>query len=132
MVDSQERPDDDATLVAAWLQHSQDHQDTHFWAWYRVNEIVNSDPQHGFALVLALADQASDEVIGSVGAGPLEDLVRTFHEQVVPKLEQAAREHPRLVEALCRIWLSQGAVPAETEARLQKLTGGRILVLNDY
>jgi hypothetical protein len=50
------------------------------------------------------ADGASEELLGAIGAGPLEDLLRRHGEEAMDLIEPAADGIPALLTALGNVW----------------------------
>jgi len=83
----------------------QRHED--FWAWEEVNDKVSSgDLDRAYDIILLLLKTAAtDDELGYVAAGPLEDLVDGYGDRALDRLEQACDEDSRLQFALSGIWL---------------------------
>jgi Domain of unknown function (DUF4826) len=111
-------------VVEAWFAYEET-----FWAWERVRDIAENDPELGWRVVLLLVDGApSEEVLESVAAGPLEDLLGAHGEQFVERVEERARVDERFRQCLAGVWLTRGDLPPEVEQRLVGASGGEILV----
>src|SRR5687768_11985937 len=122
-------PSELAHLVEVYHRHGLQRRDEDFWAWQRVHDIVNGpDPEHAFALVLALVAAAPDHRLEHVGAGAVEDIVETHAPVLIDRFEIEARRDPRFREALGSIWLVAEEIDPLILARLQDVTGGTILV----
>jgi len=116
-------------LVDAYLRHASERREEDFWAFDRVGEVVRGpDPERAFELVEALVRAAPDDRLGYIGAGPVEDLVEQHSAVLIDWIEGAARRDPRFREALASIWLVVEDVSSDALARLQAVTGNRILV----
>ena len=71
-------------------------------------------------LLQALVDAApSEDALGYLGAGPIEDLISHYrHGPVVSvEVERHARQDPRFARAIAGVWLGS-AVPREVKDRL--------------
>ena len=126
------KPDGDTSideLVAVYHRYVSTGAATDFWAWDRVGEIVRGpDPERAWDLVAALVHASSDDRLGYVGAGPVEDLVNHHGASLIDWIVGEAKRDPRFCEALASIWLVQEDVPPEVLRRTQEATGGRIRV----
>lgn len=100
-------------LVACWLEH----HDT-FWAWDEVQQIVGDpDAEKAWELILALiAESPSDEVLGAIAAGPLEDFLSCRGEAFVTRAAERAEEDPRFRACLRGVW--QAGMSEELWARV--------------
>ena len=72
-------------------------------------------------LVEALIASAPDsDAVAVVSAGPLEELVYDHGAALVGEIERRARQDPAFGKALRSVWLDNGALPPEVEARLRE------------
>jgi hypothetical protein len=68
--------------------------------------LVRHDPDRCWELTCLLVNKAnSDEAIGFVAAGPLEDSLRKHGLAVIDRIEQASQQNVRLQTALSRVWI---------------------------
>jgi hypothetical protein len=96
-------PPDDERVVDSWFIREEA-----FWAWERVGDIVENDPQLAWRVILLLiGDAPSDEVLGSVAAGPLEDFLRLHCEHFIEHVEARARTDDRFRMALQGVWKTE-------------------------
>ena len=96
-----DRVDDDLTeLVAAyWTQHRLSQGDrtrrlesaAYFWAWERVEDIVNVGDDRALAVLDALL-AAPEADVAYVGAGPIEDLVQIADARIITAIERRCRQ----------------------------------------
>jgi hypothetical protein len=82
------------------------------------------DPPEGIVpVVVALAEAAGEdmEMLGSVGAGPLEDLVHSASKdaRLLDALERAARQEPSVRTAMRTVWMGPDVAPT-VKQRLMK------------
>jgi hypothetical protein len=71
--------------------------------------------------LVAIAEAAPEEVLGWVGAGPLEDFIKDDRDRVAWVEEQAARS-ARFRRALGNVWIDN-AVSHETLLRIERAAG---------
>ena len=122
-------PTESEHLVAIYHRYGREGEDTDFWAYDRVGEIVQgSDSARAWELVLALVRTADDDRLDYVGAGPVEDLVNRHGSTLVDSIVAEARRDSRFRQALASIWLVQEDVQPEVLRRLRDATHGKILV----
>ena len=70
-----------------------------------VDRMTREKPDEAWAIVLALIEAASDElVLANVAAGPLEDLLSHHGKTVIDRIEEAAPRHPKLRGCLEMVW----------------------------
>ncbi|MDQ2838257.1 MAG: hypothetical protein M3Y42_06125 [Actinomycetota bacterium] len=90
-----------------------------------VDALTESAPSGVVDVIVTLADatEGDDELLGWVGAGPLEDLVSHSRNSlaVLDDVERAARLEPMFGKALWRVWLGTGDVPELARHRLAEL-----------
>jgi hypothetical protein len=94
-------------LADNYLRHHAANRDEDFWAWQRVHEIVlGGDLDRAWEITLLLLQKAqTDDALGHVAAGPLEDIVDGYGDQALDRLEEACDKDSRLQFALSGIWL---------------------------
>ncbi len=128
-----ERSDRD-TLIEAYFRNARvsPEDDTDWWAWQEVSEIVHNDPPDvAWDLLLAMIRQAPEDLVDDIAAGPLEDLVTRAGTELIDALETTARREPRVRQALGGIWVSWGAFPEDVMSRLIRASGDRINPLGE-
>jgi Family of unknown function (DUF6869) len=96
--------------------------------WWAVELLMDSDflsdeRRVRQTLTLLINQAPSEDVLGVVAAGPLENFV-TDDEDRLRWIEEQAKESPRFREALRRAWLWD--LPAEAFARLERAAGGEL------
>jgi hypothetical protein len=106
-------PPEEEHVVESWFVREEN-----FWAWERVRDIVENDPELAWRVIALLVENApSDDVLGSVAAGPLEDFLGLYAEAYIERLETWARRDRRFRDCLKGVW--QTDVPDELWARVQ-------------
>jgi hypothetical protein len=77
------------------------------WAWSEVDDLVRRDPDKGWEITCILVNKASsDEALGFVAAGALEDLLRKHGLTVIDRVEHESQENVRLQTALSGVWIT--------------------------
>ena len=116
------------TVIATWIRHAQERRKEDFWAWDWVKARVlwDGSAEEAWTITTELVRAAPDELLGFIGAGPVEDLVNRFGGELIDWIEGEARRDPRFQDALGAIWLQIGTLPPEIEARIVAASGGRI------
>ena len=95
------------TLADTYLRQCATKRDEDFWAWQEVERLVRSgDLGVAWGITLLLLRKAqTDDALGYVAAGPLEDIVDGYGDQALDRLEEACDKDSRLQFALSGIWL---------------------------
>ena len=85
-------------------------------------EIIQKAPELGFVFILSvLATTADEEILGSLSAGPLENLLAFHGASVIDKIEDEARRSPRFRALLRGVW--QNKTPDEVWKRVLTASG---------
>jgi uncharacterized protein DUF6869 len=87
---------------------------------------VQDEPERAWPVILVLVQQASEDQLGAIGAGPLEHLIDDHAEAFIDRIEAAALRDTRFQEALSAIWLNSLYQKQEIVARLVAASGGAI------
>jgi hypothetical protein len=95
----------DSELVAAYLRYFDTNDESLFWAWERIEDVVLSDPECGWSLILTLvAEAANERCLSYVAAGPLENMLNRHGDAVIARVELQARRDPKFRLALSNVW----------------------------
>jgi hypothetical protein len=88
------------TLTDAYLRgHHEDH-----WAWEEWQRIVKADLNAAWKLTLLMLERAgSDDRLGRVAAGPLEDLIELHGHKALDLIEEECKKNSRLQAALSQV-----------------------------
>lgn len=98
------QPDEELRVAHSWLEVQR-----HWWAWEQVHRLSEGDPHAAWSLLGTLVDLAdSDELLGDIGAGPLEDFVRAHATQFIRELEMKAATDPRFRRLLSNVLIPSG------------------------
>jgi hypothetical protein len=90
------RSDQIEALVAAWLEFERTPENTPEWesrrsVVFQFDELCTSNPEAAWKAILAIVERESDEeILGTLAAGPLEDLLSRHGEALVERVEQQA------------------------------------------
>ncbi len=85
-------------LADAYLRNHRDQdKNVDFWAWEEVHDLVKTDLDAAWNVTLLLLEKAeSDDEIGYIAAGPLEDLIDIHGHKALDRIEEAADKNRRL------------------------------------
>ncbi|HEY0702487.1 MAG TPA: hypothetical protein VGD60_06950 [Candidatus Acidoferrales bacterium] len=88
-------------LAIAYLHYFETKRKEDRWAWAEVDDLVRRDPQNGWEVTRILVNRStSEEALGFVAAGPLEDLLKKHGSALIDRIEDECRENDRLRVAL--------------------------------
>lgn len=91
-------------LADVYLRHGRTCNDEDFWAWEEVHGIVKADLDRGWQVTLLLLEKAaSDDEVGYVAAGPLEDLIDIHGHKALDLVEPECENNARLRLALSTV-----------------------------
>jgi len=109
-------------LIAGWLalqdavSGSREYDDA-FWAHEDLDELCSSSPDDAWEVILGvLARTPSDRALGSLAAGPLEDLLARHGPSVIERVEREARQSRAFANLLGGVW--QNTMPDDIWARV--------------
>jgi hypothetical protein len=111
-------------LVSAWIalhKHGRkiSERDEGFWAWEQLHELVQDDPEQAWLCLIDIWNRTSDDdVLGSLAAGPLEDLLTQHGPLFIDRIETTARKDPKLRKILAGVW--KNAMPHPLWDRVRK------------
>jgi uncharacterized protein DUF6869 len=90
------------TLVLNWIANAET-----FDAWEDVDEMVTERPEEAWRLIRDMVDVAPDHLLGTIAAGPLEDLLNRHGKKFVERVELAAATDSRFQQCLRGVWFSE-------------------------
>ena len=97
----------DKEIVRAWNQLQ-----LNWWAHEEVFDACHEKPRRAWRLLGYLADAAvNKELVGDLGAGPLEDFIRLHAPQFISPIEARARANRRFRRALTKAYLPKATDP---------------------
>jgi hypothetical protein len=103
-----EKSDNEIVDAYIALQHSPEgspENDNLFWSFEEMLEIVGQEPDRALRIILAiLAKDDNAKVVQNLAAGPLEDLLSGYGEEMIGKIENEARENPKFAHLLGGVW----------------------------
>ena len=95
--------DDRQRVVAAWLAIQRN-----WWAYEKLESLCSKDPDEAWKTIVSLVNLAeTDCLLGDIGAGPLEDLLRTFGPVLIEQVEIEMANNARLHISLSHVHLSE-------------------------
>lgn len=114
-------------IVSTYLRYQRTGDEIDFWAWEIVSGLVSEARDEAWLMLLAIIDAADDddEVLGCVGAGPLEDFVSSYGPDYLDEIEREAALRPGLRSALSAMWVWDD-LPAVAFERIAKAAQGNL------
>ena len=99
-------------LVSGWIdfhkaeQNSVEYEES-FWSFMLMEDLVEDFPYDALEVILLIVDRdQSDSTMGSVAAGPIEDLLTKHGPKVIDRIEREARRNKHFNHALGGVWQS--------------------------
>lgn len=115
---------DDDRVARAWLSYHEAEQDCDFWAVERLLQLLSTEPQRAWNIVLGInsltvAHPLREYLNGVISAGPLEELIHMHGKWLIGQIEEQASKDRRLREQLGHVYL-RGDLDADIRERLIK------------
>ena len=93
--------DADERIIEGWFTHEEN-----FWAFNAMDDLCDEDPQLAWSITLDLIARADDEnEVGSIAAGPLEELIRKHPNVIWDDLIAKAHTDERFRSAVHGVWV---------------------------
>jgi hypothetical protein len=93
--------DERQVLATSWLTMQR-----HWWALEALHRQLKEQPQEAWLTLLCVIETAEDaEMLQTIGAGPLEDLLRSHAEALIASVELEAVANSKLRIALSHVWV---------------------------
>jgi hypothetical protein len=87
-------------------------------------DLIYSDPIRAWPLLLDLVAETAEDLVGFVGAGPVENFIWQNGAAFIEHIEAEARTNSRFRAAAFEINLARGHFPADIESRVVAAIGG--------
>ena len=100
-------------LIVSWISFHKTEKDSdvykrNLWAFEKLNGLAEGDSDLCLDIVLSILDRDDDkQVIGSLAAGPVEDLLVVHGNDVVEKIEELASENAAFRHMLGGVWQNE-------------------------
>ncbi len=113
-------------LINSWILYNSARKnsidrDKHYWAEERLNDLVMNEPQQALTIILELMESDLNEhAFSCLAAGPLEDLLADWGDEIIDQVEELARKNPKFNQLLRGVW--QNAMSDEVWARIKKVS----------
>ena len=77
-----------------------------FWAIETLMDLTEEDPEMAWEIILAILEEdSSEKILGNVAAGPLEDLMCVYGEEIMDRIESQAQRDPVFKKCMAGVWL---------------------------
>ena len=109
-------------LIVGWLALQQSpsncaEYDERFWAYEELDDLCTDSPEDTWEVILGiLAQSPSDRALGSLAAGPLEDLLSRHGPSIIERVGLEACRNPAFASLLGGVW--QHTMPDDIWARV--------------
>jgi len=118
--------DSEITNIAdGWVKYSLTEKrgdDTFFWAWERLHDLVYKEPEEAWRIIERLPQiDTSDFMLASVAAGPVEDLLCYHGERFVDRIETLGLRDRLWRRLLGAVWKS--TTPETVWKRIKVVAG---------
>jgi len=117
----------EAKLTADWIKlqyalRNGDATDDLIWVVDLMNELVDSNPTECLRVIERIATiDKSEFIAASLGAGPVEDVMRLHGRSILPQIEMRAAADENLRRTLGGVWIH--TVPEDLRERWSRLVG---------
>ena len=96
-----------------------------FWVWECYGNLVHHAPEMALDLICDTLDAVeTDEEIGALAAGPMEDLISEHGEEVIARVERLAWSDIKFRQMLMGVW-SQGKDDGDVWQRVLRARAGK-------
>jgi len=102
--------DENHSLADAWIRFHHLTKESSaraglWWAWERLDELCRKEPDTAWHIIQEIiAQDESDKILASVGAGPFEDLLVHHGARVIDQVESCARANAAFKRMLGVVW----------------------------
>jgi hypothetical protein len=101
-------------LVKAWIEATEGSENdpgknSDNWAVQKVIEMwLNDEHEQLWATIISITNNTeSDWVLECLGAGPLEDLLRTYASNYIDRVAEEVKKSKKFKKALSSVWLDE-------------------------
>jgi hypothetical protein len=107
-------------LKEKWIEYHSTNDKSLFGAWECLNTLVFEQPEKAWTVVLGILEQTnSDDIISSLAAGPLEDLLSEHGDIFIDEVELKTRQNPKFTKLI--LGVLQGGMSKEIWSRVKLL-----------
>lgn len=110
--------DADERLIEGWFAYEES-----FWAFSTLKDVMDEEPLLAWSITLELIERADESELGTIAAGPLEDLIQGWPDVIWDDLTKKAYEDAKFREALRGVWVFEGDAAYERFAELMETVG---------
>lgn len=76
-----------------------------FWAFSKMEDLCNNDPENCWKVIQLIRElDGSDTVLANLAAGPLEDLLVSYGETFIDRIEVLAKDDTQFKKLLGAVW----------------------------
>ena len=89
----------DERRIDAWFRYEEN-----FWSFETMNDLVSERPEEAWPVFLRMLEGADEGHVGSLAAGPLEDLLHAHGPLLIDRIAAEARSNAKLRDALTGVY----------------------------
>ena len=107
-------------LTHTWVKYHHDNNNHDYWAFEQMEDLIHSDPETAWSYILEIMEfETSDNILGNLAAGPLEELLYNHGNKFIDRVELLARQEPKFTKLIKGVWVSE--MPKSIKTRLIEL-----------
>ncbi|NUO75917.1 MAG: hypothetical protein HOQ32_07875 [Lysobacter sp.] len=107
---------------AIWQRDNQSLENPHAVAYFDLGSLVEDAPERAWATIMSiLSTPRAEPILGTLAAGPLEDLLSYHGAAFIERVETEASTNPEFASLLGGVWQFQ--MPDEIWRRVQTASG---------
>lgn len=105
------------SLVDAWILQAEN-----FWAFEKLRELIVANDYVALSVIFDIAAKAkSDEVLGRLAVGPLEDMLHAHGDSYLDRIKEYAAKNPKFARCLLMGIRITGPNSEKTQKFIEKL-----------
>jgi hypothetical protein len=110
----------DTEIIRGWLQYNYTKNKSFFWAIRCFSRICLYDPDKAWDLILKiLKEDDSQEIMNSLAAGPLENLLGKYGKELMDRVKKEAISNEKFNYLLGGVW--QNTIDGEIWNEIEKI-----------
>ncbi|HWS71427.1 MAG TPA: hypothetical protein VN605_04905 [Thermoanaerobaculia bacterium] len=91
---------EDERRIEAWFTYEEN-----FWSFEAMSQLVSEEPEQAWPILLRMLAEADEGHVGSLAAGPLENLLHAYGPLFIDRIAAEARTNAKLRDALTGVYL---------------------------
>jgi hypothetical protein len=93
-------------LASAWIRRYENKSETDTqWAYDKLDDLCRKSPIEALAVIFKIFEKTNcEEVLDNLAAGPLEDVLANFGNEVINDISEYTAHYPKFCDVLSGIW----------------------------